>query len=273
MSDDGNETLLCANEVTKYLNISYSTLLRKAKSGEIPSLRSGKHFRFKRDEIERWRQRHVEQQALLAREDLLTLDAAAALLRVGTSTLRRKVRRGEIPHIRVGRQLRFAPEEIERYLEQGAPEAAAPAASESVPDPLLDPETWWAQREATGPGPLPLHMLFTVPYEAFDRSSDEPPQFWSDGPVAVDIVRSAPKHFIVSTKRDGGQWTVAEEVENLYEARWAACDAVWNVVHAQPAAFSESFILMLHDASLYMYRRQLSEDVHAWQKAVERATG
>ncbi len=43
---------------------------------------------------------------------------AAAYLAVSTYTLRRMVRRGELPHTRVGRALRFRFTDLDAYLEE-----------------------------------------------------------------------------------------------------------------------------------------------------------
>ena len=48
---------------------------------------------------------------------LLDIEAAASCLGVSVSTVRRLVRTGALPAFRVGRQLRFRPEEIDVYLE------------------------------------------------------------------------------------------------------------------------------------------------------------
>lgn len=46
--------LMMPKEVAKYLHIHLTTLYRMMKRGEIPALKLGGHYRFKRDEIEKW---------------------------------------------------------------------------------------------------------------------------------------------------------------------------------------------------------------------------
>ena len=47
---------------------------------------------------------------------LLTLDEVAALLRVSKTSIYRLVERRQLPFCRVGRSLRFTPEDIDEYL-------------------------------------------------------------------------------------------------------------------------------------------------------------
>ena len=51
--------------------------------------------------------------------ELLTLKQAAAMLQVSSSTVRNMVRRGDIPHLRVRRQIRFVREELEDWVRAG----------------------------------------------------------------------------------------------------------------------------------------------------------
>jgi len=48
--------------------------------------------------------------------ELLTIKQASALLKVSCTTVRDMVRRGEIPHLRVRRQIRFVREDIEAWV-------------------------------------------------------------------------------------------------------------------------------------------------------------
>ena len=51
--------------------------------------------------------------AITPRHPLLTIDVVATFLRVSTKTVRRMIGRGELPHIRVGRQVRVRWEALE----------------------------------------------------------------------------------------------------------------------------------------------------------------
>ncbi len=55
------------------------------------------------------------------REDglLLTVSEAARLLNVKTSMVYRMAKRGELPHVRLGRYLRFPPDISERMIQGG----------------------------------------------------------------------------------------------------------------------------------------------------------
>lgn len=51
--------------------------------------------------------------------DVLTLDEAAAYLRVHPRTLRTKASEGEVPAAKVGRAWRFHREQLERWILEG----------------------------------------------------------------------------------------------------------------------------------------------------------
>jgi excisionase family DNA binding protein len=48
------DTLMTANEVCQYLKISRQTLWRRLKKGEVPGIKLGGQWRFKRGEIEKY---------------------------------------------------------------------------------------------------------------------------------------------------------------------------------------------------------------------------
>lgn len=50
--------MLTATEVAAYLRVHVITIYRMADRGELPALRVGRRWRFKRDQIERWLREH-----------------------------------------------------------------------------------------------------------------------------------------------------------------------------------------------------------------------
>ena len=52
----------------------------------------------------------------MVREKMIIAGEVAAYLRCSTSTVRRMVRRGQIPHYRLGKLVRFRLSEVERWL-------------------------------------------------------------------------------------------------------------------------------------------------------------
>jgi excisionase family DNA binding protein len=52
-------------------------------------------------------------------DELLTATEVAKLLRLGDRTLREKATSGEIPCVRLGRQIRFRPADIRKIIEEG----------------------------------------------------------------------------------------------------------------------------------------------------------
>jgi len=64
-------------------------------------------------------------------DELLTADEVAAMLRVTRAWVYSETRRGAMPHVRLGRYVRFRRDALEtwvREIEQGAPSAAHRAA-------------------------------------------------------------------------------------------------------------------------------------------------
>ena len=53
MTKDQN-TILTIDELAIYLKISKSTLYKLAQAGKLPGQKIGKHWRFKKDVIDRW---------------------------------------------------------------------------------------------------------------------------------------------------------------------------------------------------------------------------
>jgi len=49
--------------------------------------------------------------------EILTIEELAELLKVSTRTIRRIIRRRELPYIRIGRQLRFRRGDVDAWLE------------------------------------------------------------------------------------------------------------------------------------------------------------
>ena len=49
-------------------------------------------------------------------QNLINIEQAAKLLKMGESTLRRKVRDKEIPHVRIGRRVLFDPEDLQKWV-------------------------------------------------------------------------------------------------------------------------------------------------------------
>ena len=55
-------------------------------------------------------------QHLLSRTTLMTRQEVAALLRLKESTIKAKTARGEIPSVKMGRAVRYRPEDIFHYI-------------------------------------------------------------------------------------------------------------------------------------------------------------
>ena len=51
-----------------------------------------------------------------APEPLLTVDEVAGILKVATKTVRREIKRGELPAVRIGRQLRISADDLVLYI-------------------------------------------------------------------------------------------------------------------------------------------------------------
>lgn len=70
----------------------------------------------------------------MVREKMMIVGEVAAYLRCSPSTVRRMVRRGQIPHYRLGKLVRFRLSEIERWLALHH-EGAALLRGKAMPNP------------------------------------------------------------------------------------------------------------------------------------------
>jgi excisionase family DNA binding protein len=57
--------------------------------------------------------------------NLLTVKEAAAFLRLSPDTIYRATKAGTLPHVRIGRSIRFSEEALEEFLEHPMPVAPA----------------------------------------------------------------------------------------------------------------------------------------------------
>ena len=54
MKSNADDKVLTIQELAEYLKLSLSTAYKLAQEGKIPGQKVGKHWRFHRDEIDRW---------------------------------------------------------------------------------------------------------------------------------------------------------------------------------------------------------------------------
>jgi excisionase family DNA binding protein len=52
--ETNNNGILTIDELSSYLKISKSTLYKIVREGKLPSQKIGKHWRFRKDAIDRW---------------------------------------------------------------------------------------------------------------------------------------------------------------------------------------------------------------------------
>jgi excisionase family DNA binding protein len=55
---DGRPTILTVQEVARYLRVHTMTVYRMVQRGDLPGVRVGRGWRFKRDQIDRWLAEH-----------------------------------------------------------------------------------------------------------------------------------------------------------------------------------------------------------------------
>lgn len=55
---DGRPTILTVQEVARYLRVHTITVYRMIRRGDLPGVRVGRAWRFKRDQIDRWLAAH-----------------------------------------------------------------------------------------------------------------------------------------------------------------------------------------------------------------------
>jgi len=54
MADSPPDTVMTIKELSKYLKISRSTLYKLAQEGKLPGQKVGRHWRFRKETIDRW---------------------------------------------------------------------------------------------------------------------------------------------------------------------------------------------------------------------------
>ena len=59
-SKTDSKPIMTVTEVAQYLRLSQAKVYRLAKAGEIPAMRIGKSWRFRKDLIDNWFRRQVE---------------------------------------------------------------------------------------------------------------------------------------------------------------------------------------------------------------------
>lgn len=54
MAKSPPDVVLTITELSKYLKISRSTLYKLAQEGRLPAQKAGRHWRFRKDAVDRW---------------------------------------------------------------------------------------------------------------------------------------------------------------------------------------------------------------------------
>jgi excisionase family DNA binding protein len=54
MKNHDNDTIFTITELAEYLKISRSTLYKLAQEGKLPGNKVGKHWRFRKQAVDRW---------------------------------------------------------------------------------------------------------------------------------------------------------------------------------------------------------------------------
>jgi len=61
-----NDEVLTIDELATYLKVSKSTLYKLVQEGKVPGQKVGKHWRFKRDVIDRWLDTSIDEETKLS---------------------------------------------------------------------------------------------------------------------------------------------------------------------------------------------------------------
>ena len=106
-------SLLTTRELCEYLNISDSALRGLIRNKKIPYIRVGKLMRFDKKRIDSWLKTHtIEGNRFLSAGEL------GEYLGVSESVLRNMANRKQIPHVKIGRTVRFDKEDIEKWIKE-----------------------------------------------------------------------------------------------------------------------------------------------------------
>ena len=187
--------------------------------------------------------------------ELLKPREVANRLGVAPVTVRRMVHRGQLQAVRVGKQLRYRPEDVEALVK-------------GVSSKRL--RTAWHVREklrTDGAQPLPLDMLVTIPSTAFHQHRCcYGTELWSriekvytptdDGKSTVS--------YLASWVIEGFRETV--EVTYLEAARYALASAWWRALTMYPAKTDEETIRLVHDLNLRLHRQFLNLELGRYLK-------
>lgn len=55
-----NSEILTIDELSSYLKVAKSTLYKLAKEGQLPGQKVGKHWRFRKEAVDRWLDVHAD---------------------------------------------------------------------------------------------------------------------------------------------------------------------------------------------------------------------
>jgi excisionase family DNA binding protein len=119
----GENTLLTAKEVAKYLEQTESTVYAWAQEGKIPAIKIGRILRFRRADIETWSATGEVQSAdddTVQSNTLLTVKEVAEYLRMKESTVYVWAQEGKIPAIKISRTWRFRQADLAAWLARHA---------------------------------------------------------------------------------------------------------------------------------------------------------
>lgn len=106
------ERMLTPDEVAERLGVSRMTVGRMARDGRLPHNRVGGQIRVRESVVA----------GMISRREAdakgwLTAEQVAERLRVSVHTVRRLAKAGELPHVRVGEEIRVPPEKLVEYLD------------------------------------------------------------------------------------------------------------------------------------------------------------
>jgi excisionase family DNA binding protein len=176
-------------------------------------------------------------------EALLKVSEVAARLRVSVATIRRMVQRGQLPAIKIGKQLRYRESDV----------AALIASQASV----RLRRRWLMHDKVRDDWKVPMKMLVTIPSTAFKNHT----AYRADHPLDARIERERTKEGEVVYKIE---YTDAEALRasDLITARYILVDAWWQWILKNPERAQKREIEDAYNLCLALHRQVLHHEKH-----------
>lgn len=187
-------------------------------------------------------------------ETLLKVGEVAKRLRVSVATIRRMAQRGELPGLKIGKQIRYREADVDALMaSQGSTRL----------------RRHWLMHEKVRDGyTIPMKMLVTIPTSAFRaHTSYETDHKHFSASIRLDREKGLTKYIV--------QWAGVKPVKapNIITARYVLVDAWWQWIHDNPKKATAKEIEDAYNLCLALHRRLLHFECEAVRSKRKRRQG